>query len=198
MTPENMNINIHALEQALKREKGIRYTLMFVIAVLLFAFLSKSSTTKIINQPLGTSNQDSYIVDGQASQKYLKDITQELSQYAFTFTPKTVEENFNALKKTVDPEHYGALNKFLVKKVVDVKQSNLSSVFFPSEYQYDLKNHKVAAKGVLKTFSGDKPVLNEKVAILFEYSLNSHTLRMIGFTDVTNQRNPFAVVTKDK
>lgn len=161
-------------------------------------FLGKQSVTTTIMQPSGTDNVDRWVNDKEASQSYLKDITLDLVGWTYTYTPKTIKENHDRLLLTVSPEYYGLLNKYVVKTQEAVRKENISSVFFPGEWAFDTKNLKVVVKGVLKTFSGERPVLNDKTSILFEYKLTNHKLELIAFSDVTNIRNPFEAAPKDK
>jgi hypothetical protein len=96
----------------------------------------------------------------------------------------------------VSPQDYGTLNKVLVNEKVKIKRSNVSSVFYPSEYRYDLKNLRVAVKGVLKTYSGERLVDDGKRTFMFEYKMVSQKLSLIAYTDVTHRKNPLALATQ--
>jgi type IV conjugative transfer system protein TraE len=198
MTPENITKNSHSLERALSREKSIRFVLLGVVVIMTIAFLSKSNDTKIVLVPFGSTSEKVSINDSQASQEYLKQMTKKLVQLGFSYSPVTAQENFDELLQFVDPEHYGVLHKVIVRKIEEIRKSNISSVFFPGEYIYDVKNQRVAVKGVLKTYSGQNLVEDEKKTILFEYKIVSHAIRLIAYTDVSELRNPFEAKMKEQ
>ncbi len=198
MTPENITKNSHSLERALSREKSIRFILLGMLVLMTIAFISKSSDTKIVLVPFGSTSEDVSINENTASQEYLKKMTKKLVQLGFSYSPLTAHENFEELLMTVDPEHYGTLHKVSLKKEEEIRKSNISSAFFPSEYIYDLTNQRVAVKGILKTYSGEKLVSNLKKTILFEYKVVSQNIRLIAYSDVSELRNPFNAKTKEK
>ncbi|WP_127471985.1 TraE/TraK family type IV conjugative transfer system protein [Thiomicrorhabdus aquaedulcis] len=197
MTPDNLEKNTYQLERTLSREKSIRYVLLGSLALMTFAFISKTNDTKTILIPIGTENQSVFISNNEASQEYLKLTTEKILSLGFTYSPVTAQENFDNLLKLVDPSHYGTLNKITVKKLEEIKKNNVSSVFFPSEFNYELKQQKVAAKGVLKTYSGEKLVSNEAKTILFEYRVSDQNIRLVAYTDVTHLKTPFSAQAKD-
>lgn len=198
MTPKNITKNSHSLERALSREKSIRFVLLGVVVIMTIAFLSKSNDTKIVLVPFGSTSEQVSINDSQASQEYLKRMTKKLVQLGFSYSPVTAQENFDELLEFVDPEHYGVLHKVIVRKIEEIRKSNISSVFFPGEYIYDIKNQRVAVKGVLKTYSGQNLVEDEKKTILFEYKIVSHSIRLIAYTNVSELRNPFEAKMKEQ
>ena len=198
MSPDNIDKNTYDLERALKREKSIRFTLLAILAIMTIAFISKSSETNTILTPVGATEGRYAISDNKASQEYLQDITEEVAQLGFTYNPATANKQFDKLLTLVDPESYGALNKVLIRKKEQIRKNNVSSVFFANEYSFDLENQRVIAKGVLKTFSGDKPVGDKATSLLFEYRVVSQKIRLLGYTDVTGLRNPFTANIKEK
>lgn len=198
MSPDNIDKNIHELERALKREKSIRFTLLASLAIMTFAFMSKSTVTNTILTPIGQTESKYLISDNKASQEYLQDMTEEVTQLGFTYSPVTASSQFDKLLTLVDPESYGVLNKILVRTKEQIRKNNVSSVFFPSEYQFDMENQKVIAKGVLRTFSGDKQVENKTTSLLFEYRIVSQKLSLLGYTDVTGLKSPFKTSIKEK
>lgn len=194
MTPTNLSKEISILERALKREQAMRYMLASVIIVLLIAFLSKGSETKTIVVPFHGAETDTFVTDNTISQEYLRKLTKRVSQLGFTFSPATADSNFDELLTLVAPDAYGLVNKAIVKKREYIKKMNLSSVFYPSQFTYDLKGFRVAAKGLLKTFSGSKLVSEESVTLRFDFALlgDSHTATLVAFKDVSKQRDPFS------
>jgi type IV conjugative transfer system protein TraE len=198
MTPENITKNSHSLERALSREKSLRFVLLAMLTLMTIAFISKSSDTKIVLVPFGSTSEAVSINEDGASQEYLKQTTKKLIHLGYSYSPLTAHENFEELLTLVDPEHYGTLHKVILKKEEEIKRSNISSAFFPGEYIYDVTNQRVAVKGVLKTYSGEKLVSNSKKTILFEYKIVSQNIRLVAYSDVSELRNPFNAKTKEK
>lgn len=197
MVQEEHDKNLYTLERALKRESGIRWILVALLALMTFAFMSKNTDTKTIMTPFGSEDDSRWVTKTQASQEYLRELTEKASDNAFVFNPKTVDTKFSKLLTMADPSSYGALDKHLIKTKAKVKKNNISSVFYPSEYKYNLATNDVVVTGILKTFSGDKAVDNEKRSYLFEYNVVNQTVTLVGFTNVSNVREPFKASIKD-
>ncbi|WP_460188726.1 TraE/TraK family type IV conjugative transfer system protein [Thiomicrorhabdus hydrogeniphila] len=197
MTPENEKVNISILERSLKREQGLRYVLLVSLACMTIAFMSKSTDTKTILTPIGTDDVSRWVTKNNASQTYLKEIAEKVISNAFIFSPKTIDQKFDSLLQMSDPIYYGLLNKALLKKKEEVAKSNLSSVFFPTEFKYSLVGNDVVVTGILKTFSGEKPVLNRKASYLFNFNIYNQNVTLASFSDVTNIKNPFTAKVKE-
>jgi type IV conjugative transfer system protein TraE len=195
MSPGTTEKEIYILERQLKREKGIRYVLIILLLFVGFLFATKKSVTTTIIQPAGTEDQSRWVSsDGKASQKYLKDMADDVIDYALIFSPVTAPDKFDSLLRMVSPESYGAIQKHILRKKEHVRKNQVSSVFYPKEFKYKLDSLQVAVKGVLKTFSGEKPVINEVRTYVIDFGMQGQAVSLKGYLDATGIRDPFSII----
>jgi type IV conjugative transfer system protein TraE len=185
---------ITLLEKSLKREKGIRYILLALVVVLLFAFMGKKSETITVLAPVapGIDADCKLVVSAnRASECYLEKMTDEMINLSLIYTPGTYQKKHDQLLQVVDPRDYGAMKKMVISQHERIKRSNISSVFFPTEYRFNLNTNQVVVRGIYKNYSGERLILNEDRSYRFDYSIIGHRLKLKGFFDVTGLRNPF-------
>lgn len=182
---------ITVLERSLKREKGIRFSLVAVVAVLAFAFISKSSETIVVMQPIGTENKEMRVSSNSVSKEYLISVTEKIIDFAFVYSPSTVEHRFSQLLNTVHPADYGVMQKFIASEKERVLKGGISTVFYPKEYKIGELNKQVVVSGNMITLSGAKIVAQENKSIRFDFEVRNHFLSLVGFYDVTDMKRPF-------
>ncbi|MBD3821236.1 MAG: hypothetical protein IE914_03085 [Thiotrichales bacterium] len=185
------------LERQLKREKGNRIVLIVAIVGLTFALITKNSETKIVLQPTGSQYKESFVSDTTASKDYLISLSEDVIQMRFNFSPETVEKNFDRILTMVAPSDFGIMQKFVAKELERVKKNNISSVFYPKEYQIDIENKKVVATGRLINFSGERKVLDEKRSYRIDYKIEDNFASLVGLIDVTGTRDPMNVMVSE-
>lgn len=197
---ENKNITkeISLLEKSLKREKSVRFILLFVIFVLGFAFATKENQTKIVLQPVGSKNMDIFVTDNEASKEYLKSLTEDIVSLRFLFTPETVDSKFDRMLSLVHPKDFPEMQKFVVSEAERIKKNNLSSVFYPQSFQMDVENKKVALHGRLINYSGDKRVLDQMKTYRIDYIIQNGTAMLEALIDATGSRDPMSIQVKTR
>lgn len=183
--------NLEFLERSLKRERGFRFALIVLVGIMTLAFLLKANTTKTILVPFGTPNsQTLFVEDELASKEYLKLTAEKFSSLLLTFSPAYAQQNMEKVLLSVAPENYAVMNKATIKKLAEIKKNNVSSVFYPQQTSIDTAGSRVVITGLLKTFSSDKIVVNEKRSYLFGFKVVNSQLQLSQFVDVTGVRQP--------
>lgn len=191
MDKQAITNEISFLERALKREKAFRFFLLAFCVVLIFSFTTKESEKIIIMQTIDNDTSNVALKKDSASKDYLISFTKELLDYAFVYSPASADERMSKLLRVVSPEDYGAMKKYIVKKLEEVRKANVSSVFYAKDFKVQEATQSVVVTGVLMTLSNSKVVSNSQVSIKFMYRVNNFKINLIGFKDVTNKRNPF-------
>jgi len=187
---------IGVLTQTLKREKGIRHILILVIFAMLFVMITTSSDVhielKTFASPLEADGNYKISKD-KASADYLKKTAKEIYQLSLVFSPLTVEDNYSALLLEMAPENYSVAKSFKLRQVEKVNKNNLSSVFYPNEYQINEGKQSVVIIGKLKTFSGDRPIIDEVRSYRIDFAVRNYRIHLLNFIDVTGSREPFDI-----
>jgi type IV conjugative transfer system protein TraE len=197
MDTEYLEKETALLEKQLKREKGNRIVLIVAIVGLTFGLITKNSETKIVLQPTGSQCKESFVSDTTASKDYLIDLTEDVIQMRFNFSPETAEKHFDEILTMVAPSDFGVMQKFVAKELERVKKNNISSVFYPKEYQIDIENSKVVVTGRLINFSGERKVLDEKRTYRIDYKIEDNFASLVGLIDVTGTRDPMNVMVSE-
>lgn len=191
MKVSNISKDISLLEKSLKREKSIRFTLLFILGVLTLLLIIQKPTTAVILEPVSQVKNNCQIEKYEADACYLERFTNDMISLLVIYSPETARRNFEALLSYVAPEDFGEMDKFTLRELERIKKHNVSSVFYPKEFKFDLKNQAVVATGSQKTFSGSKIIFSGQKTFRFNYKVNNYKIMLKGFKDVTNQKNQF-------
>lgn len=152
---------------------------IIILALLNYAF-SKHETHFI---PPAISQEFTLSGTG-VSEGYLRDMTNFLAQLRFNVTSSSAGQQFNALLAYVAPSLYGDIRAQLVKEVEQINHEHLSSVFYPSTFEIDIKHLNVKVIGQMKRLVGADLMSDVRETYLIRYSYESGLLKLINIEKV--------------
>ena len=141
-----------------------------------------SHKDRIITTPNmhGTYNVSS----DKPGQRYLSEASEYLLSQSFNITPKNVDRNFNNLLGYVSADTYADFATLLRERAKKIKADDISSVFYPSDWQVDVDQLKVIVVGTLKKSVGRRKLDDVQAAYEIQFSypagqLNLQTIKRV-------------------
>lgn len=176
------------------KEKKTRVMLVGISGVLLSMTLMQSITIVALLR-YAHSRHETHFIPPKISQEftlsgtgvsegYLRDMTNFLTQLRFNVTSGSASYQFNALLGYVAPSLYGDIRAQLVKEVEQINHEHLSSVFYPSTFEMDIKHLSVKVIGQMKRFVGADLMSDVRETFLIRYSYEYGLLKLTNLEKV--------------
>lgn len=187
-------MKIEQKKSELMKEKKTRVLLIGISSVLLgMAFLQSIAILALLHY--AHSKHETHFIPPAISQEftlsgtgvsegYLKDMTNFLTQLRFNVTSSSASAQFNALLAYVAPSLYGDIRAQLVKEVDQINHEHLSSVFYPSTFEIDIKHLSVKVIGQMKRLVGADLMSDVREIYLIRYSYESGLLKLTNLEKV--------------
>ena len=181
-------MKIEQKKSELMKEKKTRVLLIGISSVLLGMALMQSITIVALLH-YAHSKHETHFIPPKISQEftlsgtgvsegYLRDMTNFLTQLRFNVTSSSATYQFNALLSYVNPSLYGDIRAQLVKEVELINHEHLSSVFYPSTFEMDIKHLCVKVIGQMKRFVGADLMSDVRETFLVRYSYEYGLLKL--------------------
>ncbi|KTC73166.1 type IV conjugative transfer system protein TraE [Legionella bozemanae] len=187
-------MKIEQKKSELMKEKKTRVLLMGISSVLLgMAFMQSITIVALLHY--AHSKHETRFIPPKISQEftlsgtgvsegYLRDMTNFLTQLRFNVTSSSATYQFNALLAYVNPSLYGDIRAQLVKEVELINHEHLSSVFYPSTFEIDIKHLSVKVIGQMKRFVGADLMSDVRETFLVRYSYEYGLLKLTNLEKV--------------
>ncbi|CAM2778934.1 type IV conjugative transfer system protein TraE [Legionella pneumophila] len=187
-------MKIEQKKSELMKEKKIRVLFIGISSVLL-AMTFMQSITIVALLHYAHSKHETHFIPPKISQEftlsgtgvsegYLRDMTNFLTQLRFNITSSSATYQFNALLGYVAPSLYGDIRAQLVKEVEQINHEHLSSVFYPSTFEIDIKHLSVKVMGQMKRFVGADLMSDVRETFLIRYSYEYGLLKLTNLEKV--------------
>jgi conjugal transfer pilus assembly protein TraE len=135
-------------------------------------------------------HQSFWVEDDKVSKEYLMEMGVFLAQLFFDVTPDNVTFNHDHLKKYVHPRFYGALENNANGYAERMKRDNSSTFLSISSLVPDERNARVAIRGILHTYVGDRRVASLAKTYAFGFAFNSGRVLLTSIKE-TNDKDLF-------
>ncbi|HAU1249863.1 TPA: type IV conjugative transfer system protein TraE [Legionella pneumophila] len=187
-------MKIEQKKSELMKEKKTRVLLIGISSVLL-AMTFMQSITIVALLHYAHSKHETHFLPPKITQEftlsgtgvsegYLRDMTNFLTQLRFNITSSSATYQFNALLGYVAPSLYGDIRAQLVKEVEQINHEHLSSVFYPSTFEIDIKHLSVKVIGQMKRFVGADLMSDVRETFLIRYSYEYGLLKLTNLEKV--------------
>lgn len=187
-------MKIEQKKSELMKEKKTRVLLISISSVLL-AMTFMQSITIVALLHYAHSRHETHFIPPKISQEftlsgagvsegYLRDMTNFLTQLRFNITSSSATYQFNALLGYVAPSLYGDIRTQLVKEVEQINHEHLSSVFYPSTFEIDIKHLSVKVMGQMRRFVGADLMSDVRETFLIRYSYEYGLLKLTNLEKV--------------
>lgn len=163
-------------EKAILKEHN-RY-LKFLFFLLFIAFIANAaalfyaiSNERVILVPL-TLNKPVEVSGKSADDEYLAEFSRHVAYLALTYSPETVDFQFQELLKLVSPSKYVEMKQAFDKIAQDVKTAKISSAFYVNHIKINHTLRKMLLSGFLDQWMMDRKIVNnERRFYLIEYEV---------------------------
>lgn len=118
------------------------------------------------------------------SGEYLAQMSEFFTQLRLTASPASITQQANSLLHYVDPSIYGELKSQLTTEANHIKQSQISTAFYPVDIQVDAAQLKVKVVGDLMTSVADVPLSPQRLTYLLTYRLSQGRLWIKSFEEI--------------
>lgn len=112
------------------------------------------------------------------SEGYLRDMSSFLSQLRFNVTSSSANTQFNALLAYVAPSLYGELRAQFIKEIKDIQHEHLSSAFYPTSFEMDIKHLSVKISGQMRRLVGSDLMSDQRETFLMNYAYENGLLKL--------------------
>lgn len=187
-------MKIEQKKSELMKEKKTRVLLIGISSVLLaMAFMQSITIVALLHYAHSKHeirfippkiSQEFTLSGTGVSEGYLRDMTNFLTQLRFNVTSSSATYQFNALLAYVNPSLYGDIRAQLVKEVELINHEHLSSVFYPSTFEIDIKHLSVKVIGQMKRFVGADLMSDVRETFLVRYSYEYGLLKLTNLEKV--------------
>ena len=128
----------------------------------------------------------------ELSQDYLEQMGEFFIHKFATISPASIEWQFDAILKAVDPSQAGIL-QITFKQIADkIKSENVSRVFFPTDMRINLQTNSVAITGNVETWVANQKIGNPEVKTFLIAFFNRNGNALIKELRETETQAPFA------
>lgn len=118
------------------------------------------------------------------SEGYLIDMGRFHTQLRFNVSQSSATHQFNALLGHVHASIYGELRAQLVKEVEQINHEHLSAVFYPLDFDVDMKNLGVKVSGQMRRFVGSELMSEVRETFLVKYVYEAGLLKITNLEKV--------------
>lgn len=115
---------------------------------------------------------------------YIKLFTRYMTNLLFTYTPGTVDGQFDELLKLATPGFYSELKERLQKMAVTIKQLSVTGAFYPRHIKIDRKARTIEVKGLKEEYTRGIPVKSGQVSYQIEYRIINGRFYVNGFKEI--------------
>lgn len=136
-------------------------------------------------------NKTFWVEGTNVSKEYLIQMSDYFTQLMYNATPANIEQRTTLLLSYVSPKEYSALERDLGINNNLVKQTNISTSFFPTMYGCDEKTITCNVDGEFVVTQGEKVVQRQFRQIEIKYENLSTGIKVISLKDMTKQGADF-------
>lgn len=185
MDKNTLSTRVHSL----LRQRNIIATLcvLMIISNLILAvkLLSKQQITVLIPSEV----TDTYRLNGgNVSESYLIDRSSEVVKTIFNVTPQTVDFMQETVLKMVYPASLSTVKKQLLELSDVVRNTRVTTVFFPSSIKADAKGLSAEVEGDLHSYLGKVSTVDHKIYQL-KFINTGVKIALLEFYEVEKQTN---------
>ena len=177
MLRNNFSINIDLIKKLNTLLLLGFVALSIVVVCLSFTIVHMvSHKDRIVTTPNmhGTYNVSS----DKPGQRYLKQASEYMLSLSFNITPKNVDRNFNNMLEYVSADKYSEFAALLRERAKKIKADDVSSVFYPSDWQVDADQLKVIIVGTLKKSVGRRKLDDVQTGYEIQFSYPAGQLEL--------------------
>lgn len=120
------------------------------------------------------------------SGEYLAQMSEFFTQLRLSASPASATHQFDSLLHYVDPVFYGELKSQLAQEAEHLKQSQVSTAFYPVDIQVDAAQLKVKITGDLVTSAANVSLAPQRLTYLLTYRLSHGRVWVNSFEEVKN------------
>lgn len=110
---------------------------------------------------------------------YLQQMTLGFLNARLDVTPQSVDASHNYLLKFVAAKNYAAIQKILNEEAKDIKEGDISSVFYITNWQVDPDTLTVRVEGDLRWWFGETKMQDQHKTYQLQYSWDGHQLKVL-------------------
>lgn len=176
---------------SLRSHTWILITLLIISNVLLSVravFVQDSEKTIIVPASI---NKQFWVEGTNVSKEYLIQMSDYFVQLMYNATPANIDERTTLLLNYVSPKEYSALERSLGINNNLVKQTNISTSFFPTMYGCDEKTITCHVDGEFVVTQGEKVVQRQFRQIEIKFENESAGIKVLSLKDLTKQGADF-------
>ncbi len=163
------------------RENTLLKFFIVVIAVSNIYLTSKAiNKEKIILYPVGYC-QKIEVNTRTPDNFYILQMARFIFDSFLSFTPSTIEKQYNAVLAIFDPSVYQKYKKIFTSYIEDVKTAKISSSYIIHKIEHYPKKNIVRVKGKRIVFFGDKPIEISDDSYFFKYKFSYGTFRILEY-----------------
>lgn len=187
-------MKIEQKKSALMQERKIRFWLTGISGALFCITLMQAIAIVVLLRYAHGKHETHFIppqISGAfsisrtgVSEGYLMDMSSYHTQLRFNVTQSSVTRQFNALLGHVHASLYGELRAQLVKEVEQINHEHLSAVFYPLDFDTDIKNLGVKVSGTMRRFVGGELMSEVKETFLVKYVYEAGLLKITNLEKV--------------
>jgi conjugal transfer pilus assembly protein TraE len=165
------------------------FGLLAVNIVLSVTVAGTDTTEKTIVVP-PTLEKPFWVKGSEMSPEYLEEMSRYLTGLVLNVTPKSVDGNVDVFLRYVAPEAFGDIRTTMAVQGERLKRDNVSTAFYPVDYQTKVKQRQTVITGDFTTMVGKQVVSTVRRSWRFSYSLAGGRLWVSEFLEVESE-HPF-------
>lgn len=186
-------MNINKYYERLADATAVRRFTWFLITALTMAVLllsmriafTKDRVRTVITP--ATINKTIWIDDDKVSKEYLVQMSDYIAQLMYNATPASVEARTNLLLSYLDSKDYSVFEKELKMSNNLIKQTNISTTFFPSSYGCDEGTKSCKLSGEFLATQGEKVVQRMQREVLIQFEFSNSGMHVISIKDLAKK-----------
>lgn len=157
---------------------------VFIQSFIILALLQYAHNKHEVHFLPPSISQEFTISASGVSESYLRDMSNFLTQLRFNVSAGSANQQFNVLLGYVASSLYGDIRAQLIKEVEQISHEHLSSVFYPTSFEMNMKHLSARVIGQMRRFVGAELMSDVREIYELKYSYESGLLKLISLEKV--------------
>ncbi len=174
-------MDFHQLKSAVSRTRAQRNVALAVCAVMLatnalLAFDINARSNQVILVPTNVS--DGMVARGAFDKRYVESLALDAVYSLYNATPATADYGRDVITRLAAVKDRNALLTKYDDITKDMRERDISTVFYPRTIEHNLDKLEVVIDGDLQTFVNTVPVTNEPRRLLLGFVTEAGSIRL--------------------
>lgn len=150
--------------------KTVVIALSIAVCVLAYCTYEATATQRVVILP-PVVDERIEITNNDANDGYLKMFTRYVCSLFTTYSPATVNGQFETLKELTAPDYYAELSSDLEKIKAETIRLDMASVFYPREFEIRRDKKEIIVSGIGKKTASNTTVEDGAMSYAIRYRI---------------------------